>query len=83
LGLSLGNLGFSESKCLIETMTKASLTSEEGGIQLQCPSGKISGVSDFGITTPFEDQLSCTRNSTTQYCYQFLHTQNLRGYINT
>ena len=62
LTLSLGNMGFSESKCLVDTMNKQS-------INLQCNTGALATVSDFGVTTQFEDQQACSRQDTTQYCY--------------
>ena len=71
LSLSLGNLGFTESKCIVDTINKPS-------IQLQCTTGTIASVSDFGITTQFEDQQACSRKDTTQYCYQFFKGTQFR-----
>ena len=44
LGFSMGNLGFSESKCVIDTI-------DFEGIELVCSTGSILSVSDFGVTT--------------------------------
>ena len=44
LGFSMGNLGFSESKCVIDTI-------DFEGIELFCSTGTILSVSDYGITT--------------------------------
>lgn len=49
LSLSMGNMGFSESKCLIDT-------TDYEGIELECTTGTLASVSDFGVTTQFEDQ---------------------------
>lgn len=56
--LTLGNMGFTESHCITESMVSPS-------IQLKCNAGLISQLSDFGITTKYEDQESCTRKVTT------------------
>jgi len=40
----MGNLGFSESKCVIDTI-------DFEGIELVCSTGSILSVSDFGVTT--------------------------------
>jgi hypothetical protein len=51
LSLSLGNLGFSQSLCAIESMEV-----ETSEMSLKCASGTISKLEQFGITTIFEDQ---------------------------
>ena len=53
LSLSLGNMGFSQPHCLIESMMKA--TSDDKSLKFQCATGTISRLTDFGITTMFED----------------------------
>ena len=54
----MGNLGFSESKCVIDTI-------DFEGIELVCSTGSILSVSDFGVTTQFEDQQACSKKDTT------------------
>ena len=50
--LSLGNMGFSQTHCLIETMSEKRLLGKQSNdITLQCNSGFISELIDFGITT--------------------------------
>ena len=44
LGFSMGNLGFSESKCVIDTI-------DFEGVDLECSTGLIASVSDYGVTT--------------------------------
>lgn len=44
LRVSMGNLGFSESKCVIDTI-------DYDGVVLECTTGTIASVSDFGVTT--------------------------------
>ena len=44
LSLSMGNMGFSESKCVIDTI-------DYEDIQLECTTGTLASVSDFGVTT--------------------------------
>ena len=53
--ISLGNLGFSESNCNIENIGLYD------SINLKCgsESSKIYSVSDFGLTTIFENQRIC------------------------
>ena len=46
-------MGFSQPHCLIESMMKA--TSEDKSLKFQCATGTISRLTDFGITTMFED----------------------------
>jgi hypothetical protein len=74
LGFSLGNLGFSETHCLIESMTQSNasdiLDSDKNdntinGMILKCPSGLIGSAVDFGVTTVFEDQRTCSHKGST------------------
>lgn len=74
LGLSLGNMGFSESRCLVDTIYRDS-------VDIQCSTGAIASVSDVGITTRFEDQQACSRKDTTQYCYQFFRGQKFNTFF--
>jgi len=46
------------------------------GLSLKCPSGIIGSAVDFGVTTVFEDQRTCSHKGSTQYCTKFLHTIN-------
>jgi hypothetical protein len=54
---SLGNLGFSETQCLIEHMMKGNQAS------LKCNSGRITTLIDAGFTTRFEDQMQCSSDA--------------------
>lgn len=68
-GLSLGNLGFSETHCAIESVQMAQ---DQFQVPLTCNRGRVTDLVDFGITTKFEDQHSCSKFAQTQYCQQFL-----------
>ena len=46
---SLGNMGFSETRCLIEPLIKGNQAT------LKCNSGHIKSLIDVGVTTRFED----------------------------
>jgi hypothetical protein len=45
--LSYGNLGFSSTQCQVSPVNDVQ--------ELKCPTGLISEIVDFGITTVFED----------------------------
>ena len=68
LSFSMGNLGFSENKCIIESMEGALGFTQR--MNLECTSGKITKLESYGITTIFEDQQECSRNRKAgpQYC---------------
>lgn len=74
--LTLGNMGFTESHCLTDSVIDTSLS-------LKCGVGMISDLVDFGITTKFEDQESCTRKVTTQYCNKFINSEAFRNHFKT
>lgn len=80
LSLSLGNMGFSVPSCTIESMARAS--SSSAVLDFQCTTGTISALTDFGITTMFEDQQACSRQRSTQYCNQFLHDTGFKEFFN-
>jgi hypothetical protein len=80
LSLSLGNMGFSTPSCAIESMTRAS--SPSAALNFECTTGTISTLTDFGITTMFEDQQACSRQKSTQYCNQFLHDISFKEFFN-
>lgn len=48
LGLSMGNMGFSEPHCFVQPASQSLLS-------MSCPTGFISAVTDAGVTTMFED----------------------------
>ena len=48
--LSLGNMGFSETRCLSESVS--TITGDDPkGIMLSCNSGMMAELIDFGVTT--------------------------------
>jgi hypothetical protein len=49
--LSLGNLGFSENNCVIKELEAI----PSDGLSLECKSGQMGYLVDFGITTVFEN----------------------------
>jgi hypothetical protein len=79
--LSLGNLGFSSSNCLIESVLSSKSVENPPTVNLKCHSGQITQLIDFGITTKFENQHSCSRQVNTQYCNKFIHDTNFREYF--
>jgi len=72
--LSLGNMGFTESHCHTDSVIDTNLS-------LACGAGMISELVDFGITTKFEDQESCTRKISTQYCNKFINSQEFKDHF--
>jgi len=51
-------------------------------IGLECRSGLIGSLVDFGITTKFEEQASCSRKEGTQFCNQYLNDQEFKNFYN-
>lgn len=51
--LSLGNVGFSETQCVVSSMLAGNKK------ELECKTGHISRLVDWGIKTDFEDQMQC------------------------
>jgi len=51
LSMSMGNLGFSENTCLIKELEAI----PPEGVSLECKSGQMAYLVDFGITTVFEN----------------------------
>ena len=85
LSYSLGNLGFSDTHCKYFPIKQALAPRNEkqftGGVHLQCQAGLISELVDFGISTKYEEQLTCSRKVSTQYCDQFLSDPDFRDYF--
>jgi hypothetical protein len=52
--LSLGNMGFSETRCLSKSVSSI-LGEESEGINLHCNSGMMAELIDFGVATQYED----------------------------
>ena len=61
--LSLGNMGFSETQCVIDPFSKTPSQDTEPefqsfetiGFKIKCNTGYIAELIDFGITTALED----------------------------
>lgn len=90
--LSHGNMGFSETHCLSDTFASGAGGStetyshdykEEPGLKLQCKTGYISKLVDFGITTSTEDQQMCTRKNNSQFCNKFIDDSTFKAFIRT
>ena len=77
-GLSLGNLGSSETHCAIESVAMAQ---DQYQVPLTCNRGRVTDLVDFGITTKFEDQHSCSKFAQTQYCQQFLDFDSIYDFF--
>lgn len=74
--LTLGNLGYSETHC--ETFDVQARPEEAmATANFKCKSGVVASVVDFGMTTKYENQQSCSRMTGTQYCNEFLHDKAL------
>ena len=72
----LGNLGYSSVQC-------ASIPSQVGQLNLDCPYGKIGKFLDYGINPTAELKNSCINNDENRKCYpdaDFIKT-NLEGSI--
>ena len=68
---SLGNLGFSETRCLIEPLIQGNQAS------LKCNIGYIKSLIDVGVTTKFEDQMQCQQNIN-QACRDIVDVERIR-----
>ena len=58
----LGNLGYSSVQC-------ASIPSQVGQLNLDCPYGKIGKFLDYGINPSVETKNTCVNDSTNDMCY--------------
>ena len=56
--MSLGNLGFGKTECVTDSMVVGSVAN------LNCRAGQIAELIDYGVTTHFEDQMSCVKKPT-------------------
>ena len=80
--LSLGNMGFSETHCLIDTFAEGAHKNtgsysqaavDASGFKLKCNSGEITELLDFGITVLDEKQQMCQRGYNRQLCNKYLN----------
>lgn len=79
--LTLGNMGFSEAHCKI--YDSGVFVSDDQPIEIECGSGNIDVLIDFGVTTKYENQHSCSRLTGSQYCNQFFHDLNFKVHFQT
>ena len=57
--ITLGNLGFSSSECMILPMAYTG----HNIAKLRCKTGVMTNLVDFGVTTKVEDQYRCRKES--------------------
>jgi hypothetical protein len=72
--MSLGNLGFSKSECVTESMVVGSTS------QLTCRAGQIAELVDYGVTTQFEDQMQCVKKPT-NVCNDYIKEYSAETYF--
>jgi hypothetical protein len=66
LSHSLGNMGFSRTECEVTSMIKGN------ALDLTCKSGVMTQLVDWGISTKFEDQMTCKRHEN-NFCSEILN----------
>jgi hypothetical protein len=73
---SVGNMGFSETKCLSQSIGKSKST------DIICRDGQIENLIDWGFQTIYENQLKCVRTDENK-CNRILDNGAFQNYYNT
>lgn len=69
-------MGFSETKCVSTSMLEGNY------LDLECKTGQISTLVDWGVTAKFEDQRLCKRSEESR-CFELLEDINLKNEYDT